>query len=300
MDDRPVKVPQNAQAVQSPPQPNPAASKISLVLADVDGTLVTAEKILTQRASAAVKALQAAGIAFAITSGRPPRGMAMLIDPLALQTPIAGFNGGIFVKPDMTIMEEHVLAADAAKRAVEVILQNGMDVWVYSGSDWLVRDPNAPHVAREQWTVKFAPTVVQNFDNVLGNAVKIVGVSDDHDLVARCEKATQDALGAKASAARSQPYYLDVTHPDANKGTVVTTLSKLLSVPADEIATIGDMPNDVLMFRKSGLSIAMGNASPEVQAQANVATDSYDDEGFAKAIERFILPRANSTLPRAS
>ena len=131
-------------------------------------------------------------------------------------------------------------------------------------------------------------------------SIKIVGVSDDYDLVARCEKDAQEAFGANASAARSQPYYLDVTHPDANKGTVVTTLSKRLSIPADEIATIGDMPNDVLMFRKSGLSIAMGNASPQVQAQADRVTDSYDDEGFAKAIERFILPRASATLPRAS
>jgi Cof subfamily protein (haloacid dehalogenase superfamily) len=280
--------------------PARTVSKISLVLADVDGTLVTAEKVLTQRAQAAVKALHTAGIGFAITSGRPPRGMAMLIDPLALRTPVAGFNGGIFVKPDMTIMEEHVLAANAAKRALEVILRHGMDVWVYSGKDWLVRDADAPHVAREQWTVKFAPTIVQDFEGVLGRAVKIVGVSDDRDLVAHCEKDAQDALGASASAARSQPYYLDVTHPDANKGTVVTTLSKLLSIPTSEIATLGDMPNDVLMFRRSGLSIAMGNASPEVQAQADLVTDSYDDEGFAKAIERFILPRISSALPRAS
>ena len=142
-----------------------AASKLSLVLADVDGTLVTADKVLTPRARAAVKAIHDAGIAFAITSGRPPRGMAMLIDPLALRTPIAGFNGGIFVKPDMTIMEEHVLAADVAQRALEVILRNGMDVWVYSGKDWLVRNRNAPHVAREQWTVKFAPAVTNNFDD---------------------------------------------------------------------------------------------------------------------------------------
>ena len=108
-------------------KPVQTASKISLVLADVDGTLVTKEKVLTQRAAAAVKALQAAGIGFAITSGRPPRGMAMLIEPLALRTPVAGFNGGIFVKPDMTIMEEHVLDADAARRALDVILRNGMD-----------------------------------------------------------------------------------------------------------------------------------------------------------------------------
>jgi Cof subfamily protein (haloacid dehalogenase superfamily) len=277
-----------------------AISKISLVLADVDGTLLTEEKVLTPRAAAAVKALHNADIAFAITSGRPPRGMAMLTGPLALRTPIAGFNGGIFVKPDMTVIEERVLAADAAARALEIIFRNGMDAWVYSGKDWLVRDPNAPHVAREQWTVKFAPTIVDDFADVLDRAVKIVGVSDDYGLVARCEKDAQDALGATASAARSQPYYLDVTHPDANKGTVVTTLSKFIAMPTAEIATIGDMPNDALMFCKSGLSIAMGNASSEVQAKADLVTDSYDDEGFAKAMERFILPRANSALLGAS
>jgi Cof subfamily protein (haloacid dehalogenase superfamily) len=281
-------------------EPARVDAKISLVLADVDGTLVTSEKVLTPRAATAVVALQAAGIAFAVTSGRPPRGMAMLIEPLALRTPVAGFNGGLFVKPDLTIMAEHPLPADVAGRALQVILHNGMDAWVYSGEDWLVRDVKAPHVTREQWTVKFAPTVVDNFNDVIGGAVKIVGISDDHDLVARCEKDVQDALGGKASAARSQPYYLDVTHPDANKGAVVTTLSKLLSIPANEIATIGDMPNDVLMFRKSGLSIAMGNASPEVQVQADLITDSHDDEGFAKAMERFILHRAGAALPRAS
>jgi Cof subfamily protein (haloacid dehalogenase superfamily) len=278
---------------------DPKALKISLVLADVDGTLVTNDKVLTMRAVAAVKALQAAGIAFAITSGRPPRGMAMLIEPLALQTPIAGFNGGIFVKPDMTIIEEHVLAPDAARKALNVILQHDLDAWVYSGNDWFVRKREAPHVAREQWTVKFAPTVVAAFDDQLASAVKIVGVSDDLDAVARCEKDAQEALGNGASAARSQPYYLDVTNPDANKGTVAKTLSRWLSIPTAEIATIGDMPNDVLMFRNSGFSIAMGNASPDVQAQADVVTASYNDEGFAKAMEHFILHRAASSLPVA-
>jgi Cof subfamily protein (haloacid dehalogenase superfamily) len=277
-------------------EPTRANAKISLVLADVDGTLVTAEKVLTPRATAAVMALHAADIAFAVTSGRPPRGMSMLIEPLALRTPVAGFNGGLFVKPDLTIMAQHALPADVAGRALEVILHNGMDAWVYSGEDWLIRDVTAPHVAREQWTVKFAPTVVDNFNDVIGGAVKIVGISDDHDLVARCEKDAQDALGEKASAARSQPYYLDVTHPDANKGVVVTTLSKLLSIPANEIATIGDMPNDVLMFRKSGLSIAMGNGSPEVQAKADLVTDSHNNEGFAKAMEQFILHRTGAPL----
>jgi hydroxymethylpyrimidine pyrophosphatase-like HAD family hydrolase len=60
-------------------------------------------------------------------------------------------------------------------------------------------------------------------------------------------------------------------------------------MPASEIATIGDQPNDVLMFKRSGFSIAMGNASDQVKSQANATTDSCNEEGFAKAMERFVL-----------
>jgi hypothetical protein len=254
--------------------PARTASKISLVLADVDGTLLTTDKVLTSRAAAAVQELHSAGIAFAITSGRPPRGTAMLIEPLALRTPIAGFNGGVFVHPDLSVIESRTLDPAIAKQTVDLILDQGLDAWVYTADEWLIRNPDAPHVAREAWTVKFDAKVVSAFtDWHLAHAVKIVGISDDLALVASCEKLTQKALGEKASAARSQPYYLDVTHPRANKGAVVGTLSKLLNIPPAQIATLGDMPNDVLMFRKSGFSIAMGNSSDEVKAQASVVTD---------------------------
>jgi Cof subfamily protein (haloacid dehalogenase superfamily) len=268
---------------------------IRLLLADVDGTLVTKDKVLTEAAEAAVRDLHGAGIAFTITSGRPPRGMSMLIEPLGLQCPIAGFNGGVFVKPDFSVpdfsvIESHTLDPAAAAQAVKLILDQGLDAWVYTDKEWLIRDKAAPHVAREAWTVKFDAKVVPSFtDAHLARAVKIVGVSDDLDLVAGCEKAAQKALGDKVSAARSQPYYLDVTHPQANKGTVVTTLSRLLNITPEQIATIGDMPNDVLMFRKSGFSIAMGNSSDEVKAQASSVTDSNENDGFAKAVRKFIL-----------
>jgi len=265
---------------------------ISLVVADVDGTLVTEQKELTPRAQAAVRVLRQAGIEFAITSGRPPRGMAMLIEPLALTTPIAGFNGGLFVQPDMSVIATERLDPVIARQAVDLLLARGLDAWVYAGNDWLVRDPSAPHVAREEWTVKFPPRVVAGFGDTLDRAVKIVGVSDDYDLVARVERDMQQTVAGRASATRSQPYYLDVTHPLANKGNVVRTLSSRLQIPPAGIVTIGDMPNDVLMFRESGLSIAMGNARPEVKDEAHFVTDDYNNEGFAKAIERFVLPRA--------
>jgi Cof subfamily protein (haloacid dehalogenase superfamily) len=279
-----------------PQTPGTDSKPVRLVIADVDGTLVTHEKILTQRAIQAVFKLRQAGIKFAITSGRPPKGMAMLIEPLQLDEPIAAFNGGVVIQPDLkTVLAQNVLPPGVVTKVVQQILQHQLDVWIYTDTTWFVRDVNAPHVAREQWTVKFEPVVTDKLETLVDKVAKVVGVSDDLEAVARCEKDVQQACGASVSAARSQPYYLDVTHPKANKGEVVRIMSDLLKIPPEEIATIGDMPNDVLMFEKSGISIAMGNASPEVQKAATYVTTSSEDEGFANAMEKFILQRHAAT-----
>ena len=215
----------------------------------------------------------------------------MLIEPLKLTQPLAAFNGGVLIKPDLTtVVDQKFFPAGVPEKVIEAIENHGLDVWLYTDTGWFVRDPNAAHVAREQWTVKFPPSVVKNFAGLLGRVAKIVGVSDDLERVAKCEKDVQQAGGAHISAARSQPYYLDVTHPQANKGEVAKYLAQKYHLSSGEIATIGDMPNDVLMFAHSGLSIAMGNADPQVQRAARRVTDTNEKEGFAKAVERFVLP----------
>jgi Cof subfamily protein (haloacid dehalogenase superfamily) len=196
----------------------------------------------------------------------------------------------MFVQPDMTPIDVKALPADIVPLVMSLIDERGLDVWIYQGSEWYVRKVDAPHVAREQWTVRFAPTVAADLTRLTDGVVKIVGVSDDLKAVEACEHALRERCGDRVSAARSQPYYVDVTHPNANKGDVVEYLSKKLGVPTEKIATIGDMPNDVLMFSRSGLSVAMGNASPDVQRAARRVTTSNADEGFANAVERFVLP----------
>jgi len=268
--------------------PTPA-SDIRLLLADVDGALVTQDKVLTDRAAAAVRALHERGISLAITSGRPPRGMTMLIEPLQLKTPIGAFNGGMFVKPDLTVIDQRTIPDDIVPQVIETMRKGELDVWLYRGTDWFVQKKDAPHVDREAWTVKFPPKVVESYDDIMTDIVKIVGVSDDLDAVARCEAAAQKQFGEKVSAARSQPYYLDVTHPDANKGGVARRLEQFLDIPLKNMATIGDQMNDTLMFKVTGMSIAMGNASDEVKKLADYSTASNQDEGFAKAVEKYIL-----------
>ncbi len=263
---------------------------IKLVIADVDGTLVTKSKQLTAQTSEAVARLRAGGVMFTVTSGRPPRGMASLVAPLKLTAPLAAFNGGIYVKPDLkTVLAQHTIPPEVAKLSVDYLLKAGLDVWVYQGVEWFLRNPEAFRVARERSNVGFDPIVVKDLHGVLEASIKIVGVSEDRSLVERCEAELGARLGGDASAARSTSFYLDVTHPEANKGMVLREASRLLHIPLEQIAAVGDMSNDVPMLSVAGLGIAMGNANEDVQRVARHVTRSNDENGFAHAVDSFIL-----------
>jgi len=268
---------------------------IRLLLADVDGTLVTGDKVLTNRAVTAVRRLAEAGILFAVVSGRPPRGMSMLIEPLELTTPIAAFNGGLIVDIGMHTLLQHVLPRDLVMPIAAALGSFSLEVWVYRGAQWYVRNATGTHVAKETATVGFTPVVIEDYTELIDDVSKMVGVSDDYAAVTAAGEAVRNDFGDHISAACSQPYYMDVTHPEANKGFVACWLAERYNISTNQIATIGDMPNDVLMFAHSGLSIAMGNASPDVQRAARRITTSNEAEGFANAVDHFVLPKIRST-----
>ena len=266
--------------------------RISAVISDVDGTLVADDKSLPEANRRAVAKLGEAGIAFALISSRPPRGMAAVIKALDVPLVFAGFNGGVISTAENEILEQHLLAPDVARRTVSSLASGGVDVWVFSGQAWFVTNAASPYNAREVRTVQFQPTVVQDFGAALDGAGKIVGVSGDPALLGRSEVALRGEMSDCATIVRSQSYYLDITHPLANKGAGVRSIAKQLGVPLDEVAVVGDGPNDVAMFAAVGLSIAMGNAEPAVQRAANLVTGANNDGGFAQAMERFVLGRA--------
>jgi hypothetical protein len=267
-------------------------SRISLVISDVDGTLVTTDKVLTERSRAAVSRLDAAGIGFTLVSSRPPFGLRMLLQPLALRLPMGAYNGGALVAPDLTILEQRLLEPAAARDALAVFRSAAVAIWVFSGNGWLVEDPDGANVEREIRTVQVRPTVVESLDGHLGAVAKMVGVSNDFARLTECAPLLDRTLAGRASVARSQPYYLDVTPAGTDKGVAVAELAARLGIATAEIATIGDMENDTPMFRRSGFSIAMGNATPEVKRLADAATLANDEDGFANAVESLILPRA--------
>ena len=259
-------------------------TRIALVVSDVDGTLLTKDKVLTEAAKAAVHQLHEAGIGFTITSSRPTIGMRFLIEPLQIKLPIGPYNGSSIVDPQLKPVEQHLIPAPAVQRCLEVLNDFGVDIWLFTNEQWLIRNGNGEYVAHEQHTIRADPTIVADFTPYLSAACKIVGSSPDPALLQRCESAVQKALGAEANAVRSQSYYLDITPPGCDKGTFVQAIAKRLGVATDAIATIGDMQNDLAMFRQSGLSFAMGNATDDVKKFATHITTSNENEGFAGAM----------------
>ena len=260
-------------------------SRIALVVSDVDGTLVTKDKILTDDAKSAVRALRAAGIGFTIVSSRPTIGMGFLIEPLAITLPIGAFNGSSIVDAQLKPIEQHLIAPAVAQRSLDVLNEFGVDIWLFSNERWYTKNPDGEYVPHEKRAIKADPTIIKDFTPHLSEACKIVGASSDAALLARCEAAMQQAVGAEATAVRSQTYYLDVTPPGHDKGTFVGNIARRLGISTDAVATIGDMQNDLPMFAKSGISFAMGNATDDVKKRATHVTDSNERDGFARAME---------------
>ena len=268
--------------------------RVALVVSDVDGTLLDPAKNLTPGAPAAVRKLKAAGIRFTIVSARPPRLTQQLIRDLHVTEPSGCFNGALLVGPDGNLLRQLPMRTSDAQVVADHICRSQLDLWIYAGTNWYVSNPTGPHVQHQEGLMQCKATPLTSYDMAQYPVLKLVGVSDDYAAVKRAETEIDKLPDLAISATRSSNYYLDVTHAQANKGDLVLTLSEMLGIPAQQIATIGDMQTDALMFHKTGISIAMGNASADVKAQATYVTRSNTEDGFAYAMDHFIL----GTVPR--
>lgn len=265
---------------------------IHLMLSDMDGTLLKPDHSISQPVRGAVEALRAAGGHFTLASSRPPRAMRGQVQALGVtDVPTAAFNGGTLVNPDGSYLLQHFIEPAAARRALALFGEHPVSVWLFADDQWLVTELAADYLEKEHTTLGYGPAQVPSFEPYLGRADKIVATSADFALLERLEAQAQQVLRGQALAARSQAYYLDVTALAANKGDALASLAEHLGIALANTAAIGDGPNDVAMFRRAGLSIAMGQATDAVKAQANEVTASNVEDGVAEAINRFVLPR---------
>ena len=263
---------------------------VRLIISDIDGTLVRHDKSLSEAVVAAVGRAKAAGLAVSLISARPPSGMLWIAERLHLSGPIGAFNGGTIVRPDGSIVSADHLDPSTAARALALLDVPRVTPWLFADGHWYARTADGEYVPRERKAANVEPVLRDDFADLTGRVDKIVGVSDDHDLLAALDARVAQELGTQATVARSQPYYLDVTAPSGNKGSGVTALAAAYGVPPDAVAVLGDQNNDLAMFRVAGFSVAMGQAPYGVRAAADAVAASNEEDGVADAIDRILLP----------
>jgi Cof subfamily protein (haloacid dehalogenase superfamily) len=268
-----------------------AAGAIRLLVTDIDGTLVRNDKSLPEANREAIMGLAAVGVTTTLISSRPPSGMLKLAKRLRLAGPMAAFNGGTLFDTNGMIRFAHRLDAADAAAMLRLIDRPEVTPWVYADGDWFVRGLDNPHLARERLAAAIEPTIRTDFRGLDGRIDKIVGVSDDHELLMQLEEQARSMIGARATVARSQLYYLDMTHRLANKGDGIAALAQAFGVELTQVAALGDMTNDIPMFARAGLSVAMGQASDCVRRAADATAATNNEAGVAEAIARFVRPR---------
>jgi len=266
------------------------AEPIRLLVSDIDGTLVRSDKSLSDAVVDAVARVRDAGIAVSLISARPPSGMLWIADRLKLTGEIGAFNGGTLVTPDGEIVSARRLSPELAARALARIERPGITPWLFADGRWYARDPENDNLPRERLAANVDPIFDADWASLLDRADKLVGVSDDYALLAAVEAETRVALGDGATVVRSQPYYLDITAAEANKGAGISALALAYGVPLSAVAVFGDQYNDLAMFARSAISVAMGQAPDDVRAAATHVGRSNDEDGVGDAIDRFILP----------
>ena len=268
---------------------------LALVISDVDGTLVNHAKALTDETVAAVKRLTAAGLPFSLISARPPSGIAWIVEKLGLEGPVAAFNGGTVLGADGGVIERHVLDEGVVRRSFGIAEHSNAVPWLFAGGVWHCPNTDSPHVPHEILSAGQQPTVTPDMTALFGDVDKLTWVSDDAASLKDLHTRMSSAIGDDATIAQSQTYYLDLTHPRANKGNGVETLARIVGVSLADVAVLGDMPNDLPMFARAGLAIAMGQAPEEVRTKARYTSSSNDDDGVAHAIDTILLPMMRGT-----
>lgn len=264
---------------------------IKLIVSDVDGTFLPKSRTITDATRRTLAELAERNIAVVLASSRPPRGMHHILEDAGMMsapTPFIGMNGAVIARTDGETLHSATLEPSIVQAIYEAVLGTGVNFmlldetgWWSSGNDELVR--------REAASLRFEPILTGLHERMKSpvNKITLLGKPDDSAEAKR----RIDALftGKIAASSPANPKFIDITAPDVHKGTAVLRLAAMIGVSRKEICTIGDGDNDTEMFRISGMSIAMGHASESVRAAATHLTDSCENDGWSKAMQKFVL-----------
>lgn len=262
------------------------AGKIKLVATDIDGTLVKWDTSVSDGVKDCIKKLQENGVKVVLVSGRMHCATKHLRDELGLNSPVVSYQGGLIKDSDGKTLYQENLDSDYAKEIINWAHKNDVHLNLYIDDKLYVEKDD--DCVKRYTDGKFVPYTVCPFESLkIENVNKILAID-----YGNAERVTGwiSELQAKFPElyiVKSTPFFCEIGSPMAKKSLGVEFLAKHWNLSQDEILTIGDQNNDIELLKAGGVKVAMGNATPELKECANYITDSVENDGFVKAIEKF-------------
>ena len=261
-----------------------------MVATDIDGTILNWELGgFTPRVKECINKLSSNGIKVVLVTGRMHESASGLANELGLKTPIVSYQGGL-IKDNCEngkIYYKKLLDTNKAKEIIKWAKENNIHINLYMDDILYVEKDN--EVIKKYTQIRYISYKVCSFDDLeIKNVNKVLLIDYDN-----AEKVTSwvNYLSQKYPElyiVKSTPYFCEVSNIDAKKSRAVEFLCNEWGIKKEEVLTIGDQNNDIELLNAGGIKVAMGNGTPELKECADFITDTVNNNGFVKAVEKFI------------
>ena len=275
----------------------PEGDHYDLLVLDIDGTLLNSQRMITDLTKETLVDAQKRGKVVAIASGRSISGIRRTASAISLEEfggYIIAYNGTTVLncKTGECIYNQTVpveLTAPVYKAAKEA----GVGIFVYHDRQKELISGNGinQYIEADAKACEVTIRETEDFVHTVDFPVNKFLLAGEPEVMKEIEKEMQKKFGGQLNVFRSDPYYVELLPKFVDKGVAVDKLMRHLDIKKDKLICVGDSYNDLPMLRQAGLGVAMGNAQPEVREAADFITDSNDEDGVAKIVQKFMTPK---------
>lgn len=261
---------------------------IKMIATDIDGTIFEWGKGFSPAVKACMKKLKDSGVKVVLVTGRMHSSAIHAADELNLGTPVISYQGALIKDCDNSTLFQKTLSADCAKSLIKWARENDIHINLYLNDKLYVENDN--EIIKFYTDGKHIDYTVCNFDDLEIKDVNKILAIDLKD----AEKVTGWVNELKKSypdlyIVKSTPYFCEICSGEAKKSLGVQYLCDMWGLKPEEVLTIGDQNNDIDLVQAGGIGVAMGNGTPELKECADFITDTVENDGFVKAVEKFVL-----------
>ena len=269
---------------------------IKLVVTDIDDTLVNSRNEISKKNREVIEKCKEQDIKVILASGRPDFGMMKIVEDLKLDSYdnyLLSYNGARIANLKTgEVVYEKFLSPERIKFLIDKALENDCDILTYQNGDVLTNRDNE-YARVEVGLVGAKLIIAENMkEHIKEGAAKVIILKNPDEAQTIKEK-LQKELGYEYEVAASKPFFIEVNDKGISKGGSLDALCKKLGLTKDNVMALGDGLNDLSMIEFAGMGVAVDNANPVLKEAANFISKSNDEDGFAYAIEKFILNNEN-------